>query len=210
MTQLHLARICNHFGVTIKDITKITEWHAVFHVVVKGIGSRFVSKAVVYQLGDKSLFDEYNVITPKKWCLYNLKFLNRIQLRSLCMLLGVESNGIKDTLLKRIENTVKVVTVLTPYANEIYQFSKYYKPCDEDDLTMPLTLREINNRFMREHSSYELKTLCVQAGLSSNKTQETKRQLSHKLFCWFDNCLKRKEIEFKAAIAIRNRKEIKA
>lgn len=205
MTQSHLDRICNHFGVSITDITKVTEWYAVFHVVVKVIGSRFVSKAVVYEVGNKSLFDEYNVISPEKWCLYNLKFLTRLQLRSLCCLLGVASNGAKHTLITRIKNTIKVMVVLTPYVEEIYQFIQHYKPCDPDDLTMPLTLQAINNRFMRKHKQQELKTLCIQAGLSLNNTQETKRQLSHKLFTWFDNCLERKQTEYKLAIALRNK-----
>lgn len=206
MNQTHLDKICNHFGVSITDITKVTEWEQIFHVVVKGIGSRFLSKSVVYELGDKSLFDGYNVISSKKWCLYNLKFLNRLQLRSLCMLLGIESNGTKDNLIKRIKNTVEVMVVLSPYANEFYQFSKHYQACDPDDLTIPLTIREINKRFMRKHKAYELRTLCNQVGLRSKHHKlETKTQMSHKLFSWFDNCLKRREFEYQAAIAVRNK-----
>lgn len=197
--------IATHFGVTLKEIIKLTEFYSVFHVVVKGIGSRFVSKAVVYRVGSKDIFNRFRVNSPKEWCLYNLKFLNRLQLRSLCMLLGVESNGDRDNLIKRIKNTVAVLVVIKPYANELYQFIQHYKSFDQDDLTIPLTIQAINKRFIREHKHTELRLLCIQAGLSSDYHQETKQQLSHKLFCWFDNCLVRKQQEFKTANAIANR-----
>ena len=204
MDQQHLDKICAHFKVRLTEITKLTEWHNVFHVVVKGIGSRFISKAVVYNQGDHRLFNKFRTLDSSKWCLYNLKFLNRLQLRSLCCLLGIESNGTRKNISARIKNTVEVMAVLTPYTDEIYQFTKHYKPCDPDDLTIPLTVREINKRFIKQHKAKELRTLCNQIGLCSDRIpqRESKQQLSHKLFSWFNNCLVRREIEFQAAITL--------
>ena len=49
---------------------------------------------------------------------------------------------------------------LSPYVREIYEFRKHYESNNPDDMTMHLTIKEINRRFIQDYKVKELRALC--------------------------------------------------
>ena len=100
--------IAKYLDIEPSQITKIEEWQNIFFVVISEIGTRFISKSIVYKNGDKVIFRRFVTNKVQKWNLFDLKFLSLKQLQSLCILLACSTSGTKIKLINRLKDIVKV------------------------------------------------------------------------------------------------------
>ena len=199
LTQQNIDRVAAHYNVATTAIKRIQEWKKVFHVIITGIGSRFLSKSVVYKSGDILPFKAFLKSKVQDWCLYNLKFLSLKHLQSLCNILGIAHSGTKAKLIDRITNLVQVRTVVDPYLKPYKDFERTYQRRDYNDMRKHDFWHSEVSRFASDYKGKQLKAMCKQ--IKTSTCGGTKRAMACKLMSYINSCLVRGMANYQQALA---------
>lgn len=199
LTQQNIARVAAHYNVAITAIKRIQEWQKVFHVIITGIGSRFLSKTVVYKSGDILPFKAFLKSKVQDWCLYNLKFLSLKHLQSLCNILGIAHSGTKAKLIDRITNLIEVRLTVDSYLKPFKDFEKTYQPLDYNDMRKHDFWHSEVSRFASDYKGKQLKAMCRK--IKASTCGGTKRAMAGSLMSSINSCLARGMANYQQALS---------
>ncbi len=158
-----LKKLASHLNIKASKIN-VQEWATVLFV-----NGRFVSKRIVYANGDNRVFKRFIKSHASNWNLFDLKLLNKVQLQTISVLLGIPKSGTKQVIINRIKAIVPIRLMV----------ASFMKLAGEETAK----LQALSSSFLGR----ELRTFCrtVRTYAPGNKYG-----MASSLFNWLKGCLR--------------------